>query len=116
MKPTQEELGQFVSREVVFCQSSLVDMLISSGKLVSKGFDYENVTNLFNPDEEASDEQQAQEIYEWWLVSDWLLEKLEKKGQPVLKTDYGSWWGRTTTGQAILLDGVIEDIYTELHK
>lgn len=59
-------------------------------------------------------ESVPQEIFEWWLCSDWLLEQLEARGEPVLHTDFGAWWGRTTTGQAISMDGVIEDIYNSL--
>jgi len=50
------------------------------------------------------------EIYEWWLVSDWLANKLKEYGQVVYE-DYGSsWWGRQATGQGILLDHVISMI------
>jgi len=55
-----------------------------------------------------------QEIYEWWVVSDWLREKLRDKGQAILENDYGAWWGRRTTGQAIKMDGVIREIAKEL--
>jgi hypothetical protein len=43
-----------------------------------------------------------------------LLEKLEAKGEPILKTDFGDWWGRTTTGQSISIDGVIREIVIDL--
>jgi hypothetical protein len=60
------------------------------------------------------DSWEVQEIYEWWVVSDWLREKLRDKGNPILENDYGSWWGRRTTGQAIKMDGVIREIVKEL--
>ena len=53
---------------------------------------------------------QPQEIYEWWAVTEWLADKLIEFGQPVLKNDYGQWWGRTCTGQAIILDGTLQKI------
>lgn len=65
---------------------------------------------------EEEPELEHQEIFEWWLCSDWLLDKLEERGQPVLRSDLGSWWGRTCTGQSIILDSVIEDIFTSLHN
>lgn len=58
-------------------------------------------------------ESEAQEIFEWWAVTNWLMEKLKEKGQPVIDA-YPCLWGRTTTGQAILLDGVISDICADL--
>lgn len=65
---------------------------------------------------EKEPESEPQEIYEWWLCSDWLLEKLEARGEPVLHSDLGDWWGRTCSGQAISMDSVIKDIYISLHN
>ncbi|NDU99225.1 hypothetical protein [Spirosoma terrae] len=50
------------------------------------------------------------DIFEWYRVTQWLAEKLMDNGQPVLCNDYGYWWGRTCTGQAIILDGTIQQI------
>lgn len=58
-------------------------------------------------------ETDPQEIYEWWIVSAWLLHKLKKHGEPIMSNDYGDWWGRCATGQAIKLDYIIEKIYDE---
>ena len=55
-------------------------------------------------------EAEPQEIYEYWIVSSWLGEKLRNKGEPVLERSGGWIWGRTCTGQAILLDSVISSI------
>ncbi len=55
-------------------------------------------------------EPEPNEIYEWWQVSGWLFDKLRNAGQPVLSTDYGKYWGRCTTGQAIILDGTMQEI------
>lgn len=55
------------------------------------------------------------EIYEHWIVSDWLANKLEAHGEKVLWDFFGmTIWCRTTTGQAILLDGVISKICAEM--
>ena len=59
-------------------------------------------------------ETEPQEIYEYWIVSPWLGEKLKDKGEPILER-WGGWiWGRTCTGQAILLDNVISEICYEM--
>lgn len=59
-------------------------------------------------------EPYEREVFEHWLVSDWLAEKLEEKNERVLKDFFGlTVWCRTTTGQSILLDQVICDIYDE---
>lgn len=55
------------------------------------------------------------EVYEHWTVSDWLADKLEAHGEKVDKDFAGLCvWARTTTGQAISMDSVIQAIYAEL--
>lgn len=63
-------------------------------------------------DEVEDLEAEPQEIFEWWLVSDFLCRKLKEKGYPVIECE--SIWGRTTTGQAISIDWVIEQIAREM--
>lgn len=50
------------------------------------------------------------EILEWWLVSDWLAERLKAEGEVVLEEYNCHWWGRQSSGQAIYMDWVIEKI------
>jgi hypothetical protein len=132
----QRKVGEFVNREILCCQSSLVDAMLSKSV-----FDYGDIENGFYFDKEEAnynwenvltqedkklysnfgdyfeankfDYEKSHEIYEWWLTTDWLLEKLEAKDEPILRNEYGDWWGRCCSGQAILLDNVIEEIYDE---
>lgn len=53
------------------------------------------------------------EVFEYWAVSDWLGRKLKERGEIVVELYGASVWGRCTTGQAILLDGVIRNIALE---
>jgi hypothetical protein len=56
-----------------------------------------------------------QEIFEHWIVSSWLANKLEEQGETVVRDFYGlDIWCRATTGQSICLDWVIQQIYNEL--
>ena len=57
---------------------------------------------------------EPKEIYEWWLVTSWMANKLEEQGQTVTEWHNLHIWGRETTGQAILLDGVISRICSEM--
>lgn len=59
-------------------------------------------------------EQEAKEIFEWWAVSDYLFDKLKERGCAVVDTGSCKVWGRTTTGQAILLDYVISAICADM--
>jgi hypothetical protein len=58
---------------------------------------------------------QQNEIYEHWIVSEWLATRLEDRGEVIERDFYGlTIWGRACTGQAILLDDVICSIYDEV--
>ena len=53
------------------------------------------------------------DVLEWWLVDSWLAEQLKQQGEVVIE-EYGCyWWGRSTSGQAIYLDSVIQSICEE---
>ena len=65
-------------------------------------------------DFDTEPENEPQEIFEWWIVTGYLYHKLKKKGEPVLEWGNNWYWGRTTTGQAILLDGVITSICRDM--
>lgn len=54
------------------------------------------------------------EVYEWWAVSDYLADKLEERGEVMYDGEDCKIWGRCTTGQAISIDSVIEDIVKEM--
>lgn len=66
-------------------------------------------------DIDASEYQR--EVYEHWIVSDWLANRLEERGERVLRDFFGlTVWGRTCSGQGIACDGVIGQIFDELHQ
>jgi len=62
-------------------------------------------------------EPYEREVYEHWLISDWLAEKLAALGEKV-DTDFAGMtvWARTTTGQGIASDSVIERICADLNR
>lgn len=57
------------------------------------------------------------EVFEHWIVSDWLAEKLAARGEKTDKDFAGlTIWARTTTGQAISMDSVIADICADVNR
>ena len=69
----------------------------------------------WNHEEYQSDD--PTEALEHWIVSKWLAYRLEEKGEMITHDFYGlAIWGRRCSGQAILLDGVIKQIYDEVMK
>lgn len=61
-------------------------------------------------------EPYEQEVYEHWIVSTYLADRLEEKGERVIRDFLGldAIWCRTTTGQAISMDHVIGEIHREM--
>lgn len=64
--------------------------------------------------EENSLDWEYNEAYEFWAVTGWLAAKLQAKGEVVREICGLDVWGRTTTGQSIQLDWVIQEIYADL--
>ena len=115
--------GELVHREVFACVSQTTDYLLSKED-PDAPFSWEDVDNLYLSYEEAKRdgvigedvaeedyEAERQEVFEWWLVSTWLIEKLRELGEPVI-LDFEI-WGRCTTGQSISIDSVIYKITEE---
>ena len=96
-----------VSPDVIISESRLREAHeYTEQELLGQGYTTTEIENC--------EAQVDKEIYEWRLVSSWLIAKLRDRGEAILVNEYGAWWGRACTGQAIALDGVIEDIYNEL--
>ena len=54
------------------------------------------------------------EVYEYWAVSSWLHGLLSREDCQTYQHGYTYIWGRETTGQAIMMDGVIRRIIRTL--
>ena len=98
----------WLANALIMRQTSLVGDLFRAGDMGQEiGFSWDDVINLAAPNEDDPETDDIQEIYEYWLVNPWLAGKLIEAGQPVLKNEYGIWWGRTCTGQYVYCDDVI---------
>ena len=129
----QDITQKFIYPHILRNQSSLIYDL---DQLEVDGFLYEDIENLYMTDEEIlehfddskEDEEITQEefitdyrdngydqkeIMEWYLVSDWFIDRLREINEPILDNDYGEYWGRCCTGQAICLDYSIQELAYE---
>lgn len=57
---------------------------------------------------------ETNEVLEHWVVSDWFAGKLAEKGETTGELFGLTIWGRTCSGQAILLDSVVEEIAKDM--
>ena len=113
----QDKCRRFWDDQNAWCQTSLVEELF---KKEIDGFDLDSVQNLYytNEDEleDEDEDDQCQEVLEWWLIDNRLSRFLSEQHQPILENDFGIWWGRCTSGQAVYADSVIEDIVMDIEK
>ena len=127
----QDITQKFIQNHIYRNQSSLITHLQEN---FVEGFNFDDIENLYMTDEEivnymgSYDEDVSEqelidevrdngedinEIYEWYLVSDWFLDRLREINEPIIDNDYGEYWGRCGTGQAICLDHNIQELAYE---
>ena len=94
MYETQERAKRITDIHVLWGQSTVIEELIQAGKI----------------DEEYIYPFNGDEVLEWWLVTPWLAERLKEQGEIIIDKLGCRWWGRLTSGQAIYMDGVIQEI------
>lgn len=65
--------------------------------------------------EDSGDEPDDTEALQFWLVSDWLADKLEDIGEPIARDVLGfNVWGRTECGQALTADASLNRVARRL--
>ena len=99
-----QELGQKLVSQYIYIDASHLVNELHSKLLAGFGDAYEGM-----PYEENGEETQT-DIFEYWIVSPWLADRLAEKNEKIIKALDICFWGRSTTGQAIYLDGVIQEI------
>jgi hypothetical protein len=77
---------------------------------VIANIDDETISGIEDWREAVRDNAEDEEVLEWWLVSSWLCDKLRDIGEVVIDNGYGHWWGRTCTGQQLIMDGTLQRI------
>lgn len=95
----QSRAKRIADLHVFYGQNEVVEELIRAGKI-----DGEYMYPFVDTDGE---------VFEWWLVSPYLAQELKGRGEVVIDALDCHWWGRTTSGQAICMDGVIRKIAGE---
>jgi hypothetical protein len=117
----QEKANKLISKEPILCVSGLVEECFLKGI-----FNEEDIENLYLDEKmalsygyskEEAEDGVMQEVLEWYLVNPWIYEKLKVRGEPVLTyADFNYFWGRTCSGQSVILDSVIQEIAEECVK
>lgn len=137
MTITPDEL---VRREVIYCVSTLIQELAKTHGsddeflAILMQYDWETPAREAGLEYELTKENreyttwqecceandidpQTTEAFEHWIVNDWMANKLEAKGEMILRDFLGmTIWGRSCTGKMISMDSVIEAICNDLNS
>ena len=116
----QRVKDKLVKREVIHNASHLIASLMTIepegsdwwDDLHSLAWNHACWPRAFGYDE--GEDEEGHEVFEHWIVTPWLAERLAAKGESCAEI-YDFWiWGRTTTGQSISVDSVIHDIAVDM--
>ena len=92
---------QIADREILYEQGYVINELLRVNESL-----WDRISNT----------EECDEVFEWWLVTPYLAELLKENGE-VIFADYDCyWWGRTITGQALYIDGVIQEIARQTER
>ena len=103
----QEQAGRLVAKEIL-CS---VNLTVEKELRDNPDLLFESA-NFYPQDENGDKDENGDypEIYEYWAVSKWLGDRLKEQGEIIFEMLDFNVWGRQCTGQAILLDNVIQEI------
>jgi len=93
----QDVTRQFIFPHILKNQSYLVNHL---GSQDVDGFRFDDIENLYL----------TEEPLEWYLVSQWFLDRIKEMNEPYIENSYGTYWGRQCSGQSIYLDYDIQEL------
>jgi len=107
----ERELDRVVGNVIIYNVSYAFNQLLSTeyaDDLIDISYKYEN------PYEDDGGEPELVEALEHWIVEGWFAEELKERGELVGDMLGMTVWGRTTSGQAISLDYVVQDILKDI--
>jgi len=116
----ERELDQAVSEVVIHRANELVSAiheltLNCSTDLIGHEEVIETMCTYRNDYEDDGGEPELIEALEFWIVMPWFGDELKKRGEIVNEDFLGFCiWGRATSGQAISLDWVVQDILKDI--
>ena len=110
----QEQAKRLIDRHIIENINLTIEKeLQENPELLLEAENYEKTREEYNEGNEDRDNWDEPEVYEFWSVSEWLYERLKEWGEIVFECLDFYVWGRQTTGQAIYLDEVIQEIAEE---
>jgi hypothetical protein len=122
MSLSQKEMKERVNGNIELNITVLMDELRKKDEYIELFDDahYEAIDSfIVNCEEDFEDEfdgdrgelEESYEVLEWYVVSTWLYNRLEERGEVVLDNWGLKIWGRRCSGQAVFLDSIMSEIF-----
>ena len=92
---------QIADREILYEQGHVINELLRVNESL-----WDRIANT----------EKYDEVFEWWLVTPYIAELLKGNGEVILDDYDCYWWGRTTAGQALWMDYVIQKIAEQTER
>ena len=92
---------QIADREILYEQGYVINELLRVNESL-----WDTIANT----------EEYDEVFEWWLVTPYMADMLKNNGEVILAAYDCYWWGRTTTGQALYMDWVIQEISRQTER
>jgi predicted Zn-ribbon and HTH transcriptional regulator len=92
------------------------DEMYNASKYECDNCGFETLNHHFMENEcpeciEGTIEDTPLDVLEWWIIDEFQHRKLGELGETTLMACGLKFWGRTTSGQSIELDGIFQKIY-----
>lgn len=110
----QDASRKLVEAHVYHCLSALFYALLHEERRASLGA--YALDDFYCTDAAVSDDEDAGEVYEQWLVSAWLAHQLKAAGETVREFFGMQVWLRTGSGQALYMDRCFRNIVRALWR
>lgn len=121
MKNPHDKAQRLVENEIYVCLSSLISHLLAFDETLQDEYysqDFTHKVDCYDCDGDDDDcwtcedgeVEELREPLEFWSVSNYLAEKLKNEDESVMEYCGLNIWCRCTSGQAIALDYVINQI------
>jgi len=91
-------VDRLVWKEILTLANGLFEKLLNDSEYCL----YDEIENFYY--EYENEEYEPKEVYQWWIVSDFLYERLQEVGEVVCDVEGVYFWGRTACGIALEYD------------
>jgi len=113
LREHERELDTAVSEVIIYNVSYLISDMSKHDAYMDSVMELEcrYNDNFYND----GGELEVSEVFEYWIVADWFARELKQRGEVIDMDFYGlTIWGRCTTGQAISMDWIVQDILKDI--